>query len=309
MTRLAILCSMLYPLAVRADDPVRRDTTPPTLSLYLPIPLDIKNVANPATGVFLPDKYRASESVDIVLFLRGYDVNRPKPATSVEEYWNSPRHPTLKSFPFRETVNESGKNVVLIVPALGPYSEAGRLGDEGGVQKFLEQLLDGLREHGPHAELHKRPSIRHLILAAHSGGGVPLRRLAEILGNDPIYKDKLKECWGFDSIYGVKDKDADFWADWAATHAGCRVTMFYLFTDKEVGKDPKRPVGPDNPADHREPTGTTFPAQELERTAKLRKLENVRVVRDTKETTPRHNDVPQTHFANLLKAATYLNDR
>jgi hypothetical protein len=300
---------MLFPSAVRAEDPVRRDTTPPTLSLYLPIPLDIKNVANPATGVFLPDKYRASESVDLVLFLRGYDVNRPEPATSVEEYWNSPRHPTLKSFPFREKVNESGKNVVLVVPALGPYSEAGRLGDEGGVQKFLEQVLDGLREQGPHAELRKRPGIRHLILAAHSGGGVPLRRLAEILGNDPAYKDKLKECWGFDSIYGVKDRDADFWSDWAATQSGCRVTMFYLFTDKEVGQDPKRPVGPDNPADHREPTGTTFPAQELERMAKLRKLENVRVVRDTKETTLRHNDVPQTHFAELLKAAKYLGDR
>jgi hypothetical protein len=206
-------------------------------------------------------------------------------------------------------VNESGKNVVLVVPALGPYSEAGRLGDEGGVQKFLDRVLDGLRDEGPRAGLRVRPHVRSLILAAHSGGGVPLRRLAELLGSDPVYKDKLKECWGFDSIYGVKDKDAEFWADWAAAHASCRVTMFYLFTDKEVGKDPTRPVGPDNPADHRESTGTTFPARELDRMAQLRKLENVRVVRDTKETTLRHNDVPQTHLAELLKAAKYLDDR
>src|SRR6516164_4731559 len=99
-----------------ADDPVRRDTTPPSLSVYLPIPLGVPGVADPAAGVFVPEKYRAGDAVDLVLFLRGYDVNRPKPATPVSEYWNSPRHPTLKSFLLREEVNKGGKNVVLAVP-------------------------------------------------------------------------------------------------------------------------------------------------------------------------------------------------
>lgn len=291
------------------NEEVRRDTTPPQLSLYLPIPLDIPGVARQSTGVFIPDHYKVSNTIDLVVFLRGYDIKRPKTATSVEEYWNSPRHPTLKSFLFREEVNKSDKNVILVVPALGPYSEMGKLKDAGEMQKFLDQVLDGLWKNGPHAELKKRPTIRHLILAAHSGGGVPLRRLARELGEDATYKDKLKECWGFDSIYGVKDKDAEFWSDWAAKHSGSKVTMFYLFTDKAVGKNPKLPVGPDNPLDHREPTGTTFPAQELERLAKAQKLENVRVVRGTKETTLRHNDVPLVHLAELLKSASYLDDR
>jgi hypothetical protein len=76
-----------------------------------------------------------------------------------------------------------------------------------------------------------------------------------------------------------------------------------------VGKNPNLPVGPDNPLDHTEPTGTTFPAHELERLAKTQKLENVRVVQETKETTLRHNDVPLTHLAELLKSASYLDDR
>ena len=322
MIRMGILASVFIPLLLvlniekdepvvpgKKDDMVRRDTTPPQLSLYLPIPLGVPRLASQSTGVFVPEKYRVSETIDLVLFLRGYDINRPKTATSVEEYWNSPSHKVLKSFLFREEINKSEKNVILVVPTLGPYSEIGNLKEAGGVQKFLDQVLDGLWKNGPHDTLKKRPAIRHLILAAHSGGGVALRRLSQVLGEDIEYKDKLKECWGFDSIYGVKDKDAEFWSDWATKHPGSKVSMFYLFTEKEVGKNPKLPVGPDNPPDHKEPTGTTFPAQELERLAKTQMIPNVRVMRETKETTLNHTDVPLVHLAELLKAASYLDDR
>lgn len=290
------------------DNAVRQEAAPP-LSLYLSIPLGIQDVEDQATGVFVPANYRAGPTVDLVVFLRGYDIKRPKAATSVAEYWNSPQHPILKSFQLREEVARSGKNVILAVPALGPFSQAGTLKDEGGVQAFLASILDGLWRNGPHAGLANRPTLRHLILAAHSGGGVPLRRLVQVVGEDDIFKHKLKECWGFDSIYGVKDKDADFWSAWASSHPDTKVSMFYLFTEKDVGKDPKLPVSPANPLDHREPTGTTFPALELERLAKARMLDNVAVVRETSATTLSHNEVPRAHLADLLKAAPYLDDR
>jgi hypothetical protein len=291
------------------DEALLRDTTPPLMSLYLPIPLGVPGVQAQSTGVFVPDKYQVGKSIDLIVFLRGYDIKRPKTATSVGEYWNSPEHPILKSFLFREEINKSGKNVILVVPTLGPFAEVGKLKDDGGIQEFLGFILDGLWRSGPHSGLANRPTLRHLILAAHSGGGVPLRRLAQILGDDKEHKEKLKECWGFDSIYGVKDKDADFWSDWAKGHPGTKVTMFYLFTQKDVGKDPKLPVSPSNPLDHREPTGTTGPAMELERLAKTQMLTNVAVVRETKESTLDHNEVPRTHLAELLKAAPYLDDR
>jgi hypothetical protein len=292
-----------------SDEVVRHDTTPPLMSLYLPIPLGVPGVAAQSTGVFVPANYRVGKTIDLIVFLRGYDINRPKTATPVGEYWNSPLHPILKSFMFREEVNKSGKNVILAVPTLGPVSNFGKLKDDGGPQEFLDRILDGLWRSGPHAGLTDRPTIRHLILAAHSGGGVPLRRLAQVLGADDAYKDKLKECWGFDSIYGVKDKDADFWADWAKAHSGAKVTMYYIFTQKDVGKDPKLPVSPSNPFDHRDPSGTSFPAMELERLAKARMVGNVTVLRETKASTLSHNEVPRTHLADLLKAAPYLEDR
>jgi hypothetical protein len=291
--------------SVRKDQGIRREGTPPFLSLYLPIPLDVPRVENQSTGVFVPKDYRAGKAIDLIVFLRGYDIKRPRAATSVTEYWNSPEHPILKSFRFREEINKSGKNVILAVPALGPFAEAGKLTSAGGARAFFDAILEGLWRHGPHAALGQRPTIRHLILAAHSGGGVPLRRLAQVLGEDAIYKEKLKECWGFDSIYGIKDRDAEFWADWAADHPGTKVSMFYLFTQREVGQDPKRPVSPRNPLDHREPTGTSFPAMELERLAKSRSVRNVIVVRETRATLD-HTEVPRAHLAELLKAAVYL---
>jgi hypothetical protein len=296
------------PAAESGDgDPVRRDTAPPLVSMYLPIPLGVPRVEDPSTGVFVPAGYRAGKAVDLVVFLRGYDVKRPRAATAVAEYWNSPGHPVLKAFRLREEVNKSGKNVILVVPALGPFAEAGRLAKEGGPQEFLGRILEGLRRQGPHAGQAERPMIRHVILAAHSGGGVALRRVAQLLGDDGAYKDKLKACWGFDSIYGVKDRDADFWADWARGHPGTKVTMFYLFTQKDVGRDPRRPVGPGNPLDRREPSGTTGPALELERLARARGLGNVAVERVAPAVS--HNEVPRAHLANLLKAAAYLDDR
>ncbi len=295
--------------AAQAGEAIRRDTTPPLLSLYLPIPLGVPKLDRQSTGVFLPAGYRAGKSIDLLLFLRGYDIKRPDTATPVAEYWNSPRHPVLKSFLLREEVNRSGKNVVLAVPTLGPFAEAGRLADTGGLREFFDHILDALRQEEPHAKLGQRPVIRHLVLAAHSGGGVPLRRLARILGDDAAYRDKLKACWGFDSIYGVKSRDAEFWADWARDHPGTQVSMFYLFTERLVGKDPSRPPGAGNPLARREPTGTTGPALELQRLAKERMLPNVRVVRETKETTLDHGEVPRAHLAELLKAAPYLDDR
>lgn len=291
------------------DDQVRRENTPPLMSLYLPIPLEIPGVPAQTTGVFVPASYKAGKTIDLLVFLRGYDINRPKTATSVSEYWNSPEHAVLRSFLLREEVNKSSKNVILVVPTLGPRSEFGKLKDSGGVQQFLTSVIDGLIKSGPHVGLADRPTIRHLILAAHSGGGVPLRRLAQVLGDDPAFKDKLKECWGFDSIYGVRDRDAEFWSGWANTHPGAKVNMFYIFTQKDVGKDPKLPVSSSNPLDHREPTNTSGPALELKRLAREQKLSNVAVIRETKESTLKHNEVPRAHLAELLKAANYLDDR
>src|SRR5262245_6234213 len=177
-------------------DVIRRETSPALMSLYLPIALDIPGVPAQMTGVFVPDNYLIGKTIDLVVYLRGYDVNRPGTATSVSQYWNSPQDPVLRNFMLREEVNKSGKNVILAVPTLGPFAEFGKLDNDADAKEFLTRILDGLWLMGPHVVLTNRPTIRHLILAAHSGGGVPLRRLAKIYGADGDLKGKLKDCWG-----------------------------------------------------------------------------------------------------------------
>ncbi len=306
------LSTVLWLAHVRADGGSRLsqgDTSPPGQTLYLPLQLDVPNVSPQSTGVFVPENFRVGKTVDLVLFLRGYDIKRPKSATSVQEYWGSPKHPILKSFLFREEINKSNKNVILVVPTLGPFAEAGNLTSKEGVRAFLEQIVDGLWKHGPFAGQPNKPTIRNLILAAHSGGGVPLRKLAQILGEDETYKNRLKECWGFDSIYGARDRDADFWSQWAQAHRDARVKMYYLFTEKDVGKNPSMPISSSNPFDRRVPSGTTGPALDLDRLAKAGGLTNVTVIRETKESTLDHNEVPRAHLRKLLDAATYLDAR
>jgi hypothetical protein len=58
-------------------------------------------------------------------------------------------------------------------------------------------------------------SIRNVILAAHSGGGRTMLRLAQT-----VTAGKVRECWGFDSMYQLPQG----WFNWAATGG-----KFFLF--------------------------------------------------------------------------------
>jgi hypothetical protein len=42
----------------------------------------VPGVDDPATGVFVPDHYRVDKTIDLVVFLRGYDIKRPNAATT-----------------------------------------------------------------------------------------------------------------------------------------------------------------------------------------------------------------------------------
>jgi hypothetical protein len=93
------------------------------------------------------------------------DLPRATEGDAIEKFEGRvPRHPVLKSFLLREEVNKSGKNVILVVPPLGPFAEAGKLADEGGLRAFLERVSDGLWRSGPHADLPRASKVRHLIL-------------------------------------------------------------------------------------------------------------------------------------------------
>jgi hypothetical protein len=122
----------------------------------------------------------------------------------MEKYWQN------KHFRLREWVNDGKKNVVLVAPRLGARdkvtdSKLGMSGDD-----FLKKVLAVISE-----RVKTDPfswtggmTIRNIILAAHSGGGLTMLRLAQT-----VKAGKVLECWGFDSMYQLPQE----WVNWAAT--------------------------------------------------------------------------------------------
>ena len=198
---------------------LKREPSPPTSTLYVEIDLRItdsfgKRVA-PMTGIFIPAHFSPQASVDLILYLHGFKT-RP-PDLTIDGYWNRQQS---AHWPLREGVNDSQRNVILVAPTLGPRSQTGRLTQAGGLDAYLDQVLSALTAYGPHRT---KPRVANIILACHSGGGYPMRRLAT--GNDR-YATLIRECWGFDCTYNTGDDT--LWAQWARSHPQSRLYIYYL---------------------------------------------------------------------------------
>ena len=202
---------------------LRRESTPPGTTLYVEIDLEIVDkfgiTAPPVTGIFIPDGFAPGATVDAILYLHGFKAEAIK-RQAIDQYWNSQRFPYGA---FREGVNASARNVVLVAPTLGSHSEAGSLLRPGGLDAYFEQVLAALRSYGPQSRTGAPSTLGNLILACHSGGGWPMRQLAG--GQDRVLA-RIRECWGFDCTYNRGD-DA-FWAGWARARPNAKVYIYYI---------------------------------------------------------------------------------
>lgn len=242
---------------------IKREDHPVTLTLYLHIPLGGESPAPAMTGVFVPANFRPNNPLDLILYLCGH--HREAPVQSIARYWNRNIH---SYFDFREGINASRKNVVLVAPTLGPRSEAGRLVRPGALDWYLDTVLGALRRYAP--DQAPQSGIRHLILACHSGGGLPMRQLATL----PSRKaGMIRECWGFDCLYNRGDEPT--WAKWAAAHPTSRLFIHY---------------------------GSGGTAHKSEA---LRKMAPPNIFVEGRGTLG-HNLVPKAHWIQRLKAATFL---
>jgi hypothetical protein len=219
-------------------------------TLYVEIPLGINQAENtrgekftvkPCTGIFVPSGFSPRSKIDIILYLHGYTSKYPGDGVSIDGYWNSSRFPF---FALREGVNESGKNVILVAPTLGPKSQAGSLTRSGGFDLFLDHVMAALVAHGPYKKAASPPPLANIILASHSGGGSPMLKIA--LSNNR-YVAKIQECWGFDCLYsGYADKaktkklftQAENWLAWAKSYKTKK--LFIYFCDAKNCQSTKR---------------------------------------------------------------------
>ena len=127
------------------------------------------------TGIFFPDSYVPGPKLDLIVYFHGLlDRCDGSGSDTVKEYW------TNKHFRLRELVNDAKKNVVLVVPRLGAMDKTGsKLGMEG--DDFLTKVAAAVADRVKTDPFNWNGSmtIRNIILAAHSGGGWTMLRLAQ----------------------------------------------------------------------------------------------------------------------------------
>jgi flagellum-specific peptidoglycan hydrolase FlgJ len=253
---------------------LRQASAPPGTTLYLEIDLKIVDkfgiTAPPVTGVFIPDGYAPGAAVDLILYLHGFKADAIK-RQAIDQYWNSQRFPYGA---FREGVNASARNVILVAPTLGSHSEAGTLLNPGGLDSYVEQVLAALRTYRPQSRVGAPPTLGNLVLACHSGGGLPMRQLA---GGQNRVLVRIRECWGFDCTYNRGD-DA-FWAGWARARPNAKVYIYY------IAGSPTAPLAV-SLRNMRVPNAIVQPAKDN-----------------------RHNYVPMAHWQERLQGASFLGSR
>lgn len=196
---------------------ISTETAPPSTTLYLRMSHGGEAPARPMTGIFIPDNYRMGPQVDLILYLHGHHRAAPWPPTlTINQYWNAARY---SYFAFREGLNTSGKNAILVAPTLGPRSQAGRLARAGGLGDYLDAVMAALAAYGPFGQA---PTPGTIVLACHSGGGAPMRAIATTTQR---YGPQIKECWGFDCLYNTGDETV--WARWAQSRPDANLYIHY----------------------------------------------------------------------------------
>ncbi|MEJ1237426.1 hypothetical protein WBG78_04795 [Chryseolinea sp. T2] len=195
---------------------IRKESVPPAQTLYVGIRLGAEAPAVPMTGVYIPEGFVPGATVDVILYLHGIKTS---PTLNIAQYWNKKSN---SHFAFRERMNESKVNAILVAPTLGPRSQwqTGWLTKPGGLDKYLDQVLTALSQHGPYRG--NKPSLGNIVLACHSGGGHPMRELA-LAANKCA--SRIKECWGFDCTYFKADPTG--WPQWARSRNDAKLFLYY----------------------------------------------------------------------------------
>ncbi len=262
---------------------IYRDTSPALETLYVAIDLglgrerifkksDPRNdtaLVEKMTGIFIPKNFSADASIDLLIYLHGHKIEPFGKDKSINEYWESKRFP---HFAFRELLNDSGKNIVLVAPTLGPRSQARNLITNAGFSDFIEDVIRSIVAYCPLFATRETPAVNRIIVACHSGSGYNMYQIARLAGTN-AYADKIEECWGFDCTYGPDD--ADVLHQWASTSNGSSPKKLYIYYRKGSGTEAQAAAlknraagltnvivnGLDNSADHNLIPGKYFKAR------------------------------------------------
>ena len=145
-----------------------------------------KHYSDNSVAIFVPKGFHAGAKIDFVVHFHG---------------WNNHVEKVLQHYELIKQFAASGRNAILVVPQ-GPYdapdSFDGKLEDQGGFKRFMDDVMDTLRkEHVIHSE-----SPGKIILSGHSGGYQVISSIVTMGG----LSNQVKEVWLFDALYARTEK-------------------------------------------------------------------------------------------------------
>lgn len=207
------------------------DLSVPGYTCYAKIDLGNGNYPLDMTGIYLPAAFNSKEPVDLILYLHGMTGTFPGKNEKINQYWSKPD--PKYDLRIREEINAAGKNVVLVAPSLGdsPNKYKNYLsGKKGGLDNYLQQVRAAINIYIIQSRFKADPiDFRNIILAAHSAGGYQMMLIATKSEN-PVYGNRITECWGFDSLYEGKGGVVNSWLRWATKNAGKNLMIYYKYS-------------------------------------------------------------------------------
>jgi len=182
------------------------DSVPYSMTFYLQIELSI--AGTPAmTAVYAPDRSKIRYPYDIIWYFHG---NKKTSGMTIQKYLQDPET-ALREF----ILKSQRRNFLLVAPTLGDVDQAGKLADPANARPYLQQVVNAM-----HTGLYGDPAkydsgdppsldnaIGKVVMAAHSGGGHPMRTIV----TSKVLDDKIREIWCLDCTYG----GGAAWRDWA----------------------------------------------------------------------------------------------
>lgn len=212
-------------------------------TLYLKIDLNVPagngQPVAPMTAVFAPDPGQlGSDAVDILLWFHGHKGQLGN--INLAGY-TAKQYLAVNQFKLREFIlSTTKKKFLLVVPTLSDRSDAGLLEQQGQAEAFLQQVLNGVRKHmGAGVK-----SVGDIILAAHSGGGKIMSKVAAFSG---IFDSNCKEVWCDDCTY--ESNSGAGWVTWAKDPGNAHNRLWVFSTGQlSTPVDATKPEGAANPA-------------------------------------------------------------
>ncbi len=229
--------------------------------------------ADSTVAIFIPKGFRETGRVDLVIHFHG---------------WHNTVAGTLRDFKLIEQLVASGKNAVLVVPEgprNAPDSFGGKLEDQDGFRRFVEELAATLQQRAGFQTSDFAPG--RIILSGHSGG---YRVMAAILDRGGLAKN-ADEVWLFDALYAGTDQ----FLAWSDRRHG---RLLNIYTDRGGTKKPSEEM-----MARLKQRGTPFLVVEEAR-ATVEELKTNRLI--FLHTDLPHNDVvdKRSEFSRFLKTST-----